>query len=127
MKLFSTLVLALVLAGCTSTAPTPAQPVLAASGQSLVAVGNTFVQVGALYTPNCLPTAKAPTLVDFCASFKAFAPKFQQAYPLAVATWKSAVNANDQVAAQQAEAAILSLATDLTTLAAQAYLALGGK
>lgn len=114
--------LLLSLTAC-SNAATSTQTGLATSGQALMAVGNTFVTVGATYQANCLPAPKDAKLAKFCAGFKEFAPRFQRAYPLAVDAWKAARSANDASKAQDAAAVVLQLSTDLTIIATQA---LGG-
>lgn len=114
-----------LLAGCSSAGTTKG---LASSGQSLVAVGTQFVSVATVYTTHCkAATPPAGDLGKFCAAFKDFGPRFQATYPVAVSTWKTAVRANDTAAAQGAEATILTLATDLSTIALQAATAIGGK
>ncbi len=117
---------ALLLSGCAGQS---VQQGLAVSGQTLVGVGTQFVNVSSVYSQHC----KAPAVPadasaqQFCDAFAAFGPKFQRAYPLAVSAWKSAVAAGDTATAKGAEATILLLATDLSTLALQAAVAFGGK
>lgn len=126
MKILATVTLILtLLAGCASTTT---QTGLASSGQTLTAVGTQFVSVATVYTAHC-KAGPAPMgdLGTFCAGFKAFAPKFQASYPVAVSTWKTARIANDTAAAEGAEATVLLLATDLATLALEAATAIGGK
>jgi len=119
------LVLALVLlAGCASATT---QTGLASAGQALIAVGTQFVAVGDLYTQHCTPTITLTQIEGFCSGFKTFAPKFQQAYPLAVRTWKAAVTVRNLVQAQEAESTILDLGTELVALAGQLYAAIGGR
>ena len=115
--------LVLLLAACASATT---QSGLAASGQALVGVGNQFVAVGGLYTANCTPVVKVAALAGFCSGFRAFAPQFQRAYPVAVEAWKFAVQANDASKASSALSTIVDLTSHLTGLAAQAAVALGG-
>lgn len=125
MKRLLILPLLLLLTACT-TAST--QTGLAASGQTLIGVGVQFVNVASVYTQHC--KAVVPTdasAKQFCDGFRVFGPKFQQSYPLAVQTWKAATAANNTQAAQGAEATILGLAADLSTIALQAATAFGGK
>lgn len=110
------LIAVLLLAGCSATTT---QTALVSSGQTLIGVGNAFVQVGKIYTDNCLPAAKFPSLTTFCAGYKDFAPKFQQAYPPAVQAWKIARQGNDASQALAAQDTIIQLSTELTALAVQ--------
>lgn len=112
-----------LLAGC---AAKTTQTGLALTGQSLVGVGSQFVAAGRVYTAQCVPAPVDPKLVPFCAGFKDFAPKFQQAYPQAVATWRAAVAGNDAAKAKGAEAAVLQLSTDLAVIAGQVLAQMGG-
>jgi len=97
------------------------QALLAGSGQALLQVGNLFIAAGGLYTANCTPTLANPKLAGFCSAFKTFAPEFQKAYPPAVQTWQAARETNDTASAEGAEAAIMSLMSDLVAIMAQAY------
>lgn len=126
MKRLSALVTTLLL--LTGCAASTTQTGLASTGQGLIAVGTQFVNVASVYTAHCkAATPPAGDLGTFCTSFKDFAPRFQATYPVARATWESARRANDTAAAQGAEATVLGLATDLSTLALQAATAIGGK
>jgi hypothetical protein len=112
------LLIALLLSGfgC-STVDT--QKSFAVSGETMIAAGNQFVATANLYMRGCKPVVQKG-LETFCPGFKAFAPKFKQAYPPAVASWKAAVKANDAVAAQGAQTAVVNLVTELSEIAAQA-------
>ena len=124
-RILLSLLAAVSLVGC-SMANT--QTGLAASGQSLIGVGTQFVSVANVYGVQCKPPAvPAGDILKFCTAFRDFGPRFQATYPVAVQAWKTAVKANDTAAAQGAEAAILTLATDLSALALQAASAVGGK
>jgi hypothetical protein len=58
-------------------------------------------------------------LATFCAGFKEYAPKFQQAYPSAIDAWNIARKANDAAKANDATAVVMQLSADLTGLALQ--------
>lgn len=101
---------------CTSV---ETQKTLAISGDAILQAGNRFVDVANSYNVQCKPIVK-PDMTKFCAGFKAFAPKFQEQYPRAVASWKAGVNANDAAAANGAQQAVLGLMTDLAVIVSSA-------
>ena len=120
-KLVGTLCTALLLVGC---AAKTTQTGLATSGQSLVGIGTTFINVGAIYNQQCLPAPKQPKMTGFCNGFKTFGAKFQKAYPTAIDAWEAARKANDASKANDAASVILSLSADLTALMIQALTSL---
>lgn len=124
MKRF--VLLALIAVGLSSCAgQQPAQTALVTTGSSLIAAGDTFATVGAIYTVDCKPAPK-PKFESFCSGFHNFIPKFQADYPTAVSAWTAARNANDNAAAVGAVATILQLITDLSAITVQAIAAAGG-
>ncbi len=117
--------LVLALGACKTGSP--AQSALVVTGETLAGIGDQFANVGGVYTAQCTPTLRVPELAGFCASFKEYGPKFQQAYPLAVSTFKAAAAAGDVATAQSAESKILTLSTQLSAIAGQALAAMKGK
>ncbi len=116
--------LALLLAGCaTAGGGSTAGPAIIVSAEAVATLGDHFAAIGAFYQANCKPP-KVAQLAGFCAGFADYGPKFQQAYPTAVATLKAARAGNDTAKAQGAEATVVQLSTQLTQIAAQAFLAL---
>jgi len=115
------LVLVLVLAGCAGAKGVYTG--LVTSGETLNAVGKQFVSISALYKAGCDSGQIKPAE---CAAYRKFGEKFKLSYPIAVALWESARAANDAASEKAARDAILQLSTELTALAAQAYIVFGG-
>jgi hypothetical protein len=112
------LALALVMTGCTTGAQKNTSTAIIASGETMLAVSNSFNDTATrTYFPYCLPAAKKG-FEKFCPAFKDFAKRFDQVYQPAVRSWFAAVQANDTAAALGAEAAVLQLTTELAAMTA---------
>jgi hypothetical protein len=84
------------------------------SGESLDAVGKSFVAVGQAYNRE-LDAQRIS--VDQYRSWSAFAKKFQAAYPSAVQLWKSSIAVNDAALTKKSDEIIVSLVTELAKFA----------
>ena len=109
----------LALAGCASFGQG-----LVISGTTLRAVADQFVSVADVYKQGCDVSKIIPA--DQCQSFRTFGLRFQQTYPLTVASWEVARRAGDKAAAGAAEDVINQLVEDLSALAVQGIQAFQG-
>lgn len=119
MKRISVVVLSVLLAGCASFGQG-----LVISGTTLKAVADQFVSVADVYKQGCDVTKIIPK--DQCQGFRTFGLRFQQTYPLTVASWEVARRAGDNAAAGAAEKIINQLVEDLSALAVQGINAFQG-
>lgn len=126
MKILLVVLSVFVLTSCSPTTTTAVQQPLAISGETLIAVGQQFVDVANLYNAQCVHDVK-PAMTSFCAQFRTFAPKFKTGYPLAVSLWQTARRTNDTAAAKTAGDAILELATGVTSVGLLGMQTIGGK
>lgn len=110
MKRSITILTVLLLTGCASFGQG-----LVISGTTLRAVADQFAQVADVYKQGCDVTKIIPK--DQCQGFRTFGLRFQQTYPLTVASWEVARRAGDNAAAGAAETIINQLAEDLSALA----------
>lgn len=115
------LVLTLVAAGYSTTAcsPKPVDPLIT-SGQSLHMAADTFVATARLM--DAALDAHVVTPEQYRA-WGAFARKFQESYPLAVAAWNAAVRVADVASRDNAAALIESLVVELSRFYVSASLA----
>lgn len=102
------LMVALLVAACASSTG------YVVTGESLDALGKTFVTVGQAYNKGL--DAKTVTVEQY-RTWAEYAKKFQQAYPAAVQLWKSSVAVNDAALTKQSSAIVTGLVTELAKVA----------
>ena len=115
--------LALALTGCATGQGTGTT--LIVTGETLKAVGNQFVVVGAAYKQGC-DVAKTITQ-DRCQKFRVFGLRFKEVYPLSVDLWELARKAGDPTSEKKASGKIVELSTELATFAVGVITTVGGK
>lgn len=99
----------LLFSACTTT------QALTVSGESIAAIGETFVATGHLM--DAALDAKSVTPEQY-RQWSTFAKRFKAVFPLAADAWKAAVAVNDGTAAQHAAAILSDLSSDLASFGA---------
>lgn len=110
--------LALSLTSCATSEVAKTQKALDVTGTALEVAGQQFVEVGKFF--NQALDAKLITNDQYRA-WAAFAKKFKQGYPPAVSAYKVAVSAGNLASAQEVEASIQPLISELAQFALQVY------